>query len=102
MTVAVAVVIDSSNIHIPSIYISRASYLLLQDLYAELPSPASSPPGSANTDPDPFETHKYLTVSIDEGEGWEWPLTDMLVVVLLLPSLLTILTVVMNRWRAMR
>lgn len=75
---------DTSDIYIPSTFISRASYLEIWDL---------------------MQNHNFsngLQVEIEPDESWEWPVADLLLSVMLLPSILTIITLLVGRYRSIR
>lgn len=76
---------DTSDIHIPSTFISRASYLTIRDLMQ-----------------NHTHTGDHLEVEIHPDDSWEWPLADMLLVVMLLPSVLTLVTILLGRLRSSR
>jgi hypothetical protein len=92
---------DTNDIHIPSSFISRASFLVIRDLM--------------NTG------HSALRVLIEPDDGYDWyvpyflllsidscltsfhrPLSDLLIFVMLLPSVITLLTILLNKYRTHR
>lgn len=90
---------DTNDIHIPSSFISRASFLVIRDLM--------------NTG------HSALQVLIEPDDGYDWqvlsiaachrpadptyrPLSDLLIFVMLLPSVITLFTILLNKYRAHR
>lgn len=84
---------DTSDIRIPSAFVSRASYLSL------LQSWADEQPPSSTTPPD---KPVGLLVILSKDELFAWPLLDLLLLILFLPSLLTLLTVFTQRLRIIR
>ncbi|KAL7416146.1 hypothetical protein BDY24DRAFT_381175 [Mrakia frigida] len=74
---------DTSDLRIPAVFVSRSTFLYLRDelLLSTLPSPGG------------------LEVRLYEDLGWEWPLLDLLLLLLLLPSLLTLATLTLHHFR---
>ncbi|ORY88544.1 hypothetical protein BCR35DRAFT_301274 [Leucosporidium creatinivorum] len=81
---------DTSDVRIPSTFVSRASYLSLLQSWSDEQPPASSA--------DPVG----LLVIMSKDELFAWPLLDLLLLILFLPSLLTLLTVFTQRLRIIR
>ena len=79
---------DTSDIRIPSTFVSRASYLSLLQSWSEQQTSPDHPTG--------------LLVTLSKDELFAWPLLDLLLLVLFLPSLLTLLTVFTQRLRVIR
>ncbi|KAJ9093944.1 hypothetical protein QFC20_007030 [Naganishia adeliensis] len=73
---------DTSDIHIPSSFISRASYLVIRDLMKT--------------------GHSQMKVLIEPDDGYDWPLSDLLLFVMLLPSVITIITILLSKYQAFR
>jgi hypothetical protein len=74
---------DTSDLLIPAVFVSRSSYLVIQDelTLSSLPSPGG------------------IEIRLYEDLGWEWPLLDLLLLLLLLPSLLTLATLTVHHFR---
>ncbi|KAK4056178.1 hypothetical protein OIO90_002909 [Microbotryomycetes sp. JL221] len=90
---------DTSDVRIPSSFVSRSSYLSLLDTWHSVQSDSASPttpPSSTRSKPI------GLVVTLSKDELFAWPLVDLLLLVLFLPSLLTLLTVFSQRLRSMR
>ncbi|KAL8283759.1 hypothetical protein RQP46_005554 [Phenoliferia psychrophenolica] len=79
---------DTSDITIPSAFVSRASYLSLLKTWDDVQVGESEMQG--------------LYVVLSKDELFAWPLLDFLLLLLVLPSLLTLLTVFTHRVRVMR
>ncbi|GHJ83688.1 hypothetical protein NliqN6_0090 [Naganishia liquefaciens] len=73
---------DTNDIHVPSSFISRASFLVIRDLMNS--------------------GHSALNVLIEPDDGYDWPLSDLLIFVMLLPSVITLFTILLNKYRAHR
>lgn len=67
---------DTSDLFIPALFVSRSTYLSLLD---ELNATSSS-------------SSKGIQIGLSQDDDWERPLMDLLLLVLLLPSMLTIAT----------
>ncbi|GAA5850785.1 hypothetical protein JCM9279_003921 [Rhodotorula babjevae] len=96
---------DSSDITIPSTFVSRASYLSLlrtwqdeQDLAKRVDAPARLE-RSRHRDENELVG---LEVVLSKDEVFAWPLLDLLFMLLFLPSLLTLVTVLIQRIRVAR
>lgn len=74
---------DIDDLDIPAMFVSRATYLILWD---EL---KASPNGT-------------VAIRLEEDTEWEYPLLDLLLALLLLPSILTIATLGLNHIRTIR
>ncbi|CED84239.1 Predicted E3 ubiquitin ligase [Phaffia rhodozyma] len=72
---------DTSDLYIPAVFISRSTYLSLLD---ELRAKTEQPPSE--------ESSTEVEIMLSQDEDWERPLMDLLLLILLLPSLLTITT----------
>jgi len=74
---------DTSDLFIPAIFVSRSTFLFLRDelVLSTLPAPGG------------------LEIRLYEDLGWEWPLLDLLLLLLLLPSLLTLATLTLHHFR---
>ncbi|GAA5937714.1 hypothetical protein JCM3775_002108 [Rhodotorula graminis] len=95
---------DSSDITIPSTFVSRASYLSLlrtwqdeQDLVKRVDAPVVE--RSRHRDEPELVG---LEVVLSKDEVFAWPLLDLLFMLLFLPSLLTLVTVFIQRIRVAR
>ncbi|BGP22013.1 PA domain containing zinc finger, C3HC4 RING-type protein [Rhodotorula toruloides] len=107
---------NTVDITIPSVFISRASYVsLLRTWNDEQEIAKAEPPtiedGSTQTkvvlgdDVDaeqPKQEYVGLEVVLSKEEMLAWPLLDLLFILLFLPSLLTLVTVFIQRVRAVR
>ncbi|KAK4705231.1 hypothetical protein P7C70_g983, partial [Phenoliferia sp. Uapishka_3] len=80
---------DTSDITIPSAFVSRASYLSLLKTWDDLQEGEG-------------DELLGLMVVMSKDELFAWPLLDFLLLLLFLPSLLTLLTVFTHRVRLMR
>ncbi|GAA6024890.1 hypothetical protein JCM11491_006668 [Sporobolomyces phaffii] len=100
---------DTKDVRIPSIFVSRASYLSLirtwqdeQRLVLDGPrSPEDDNEGDAHV-VVAARRHVGLEVVLSKDEVFTWPLLDLLFLLLFLPSLLTLLTVFTQRVRMAR
>jgi len=86
---------DTGDIHIPSVFVSSASYEELLRLYRENSS-------FAVVEDDNSQRISGLSVILSRDEQYDWPLSDLLLALLFLPSILTLLTLIMHRLRAAR
>lgn len=93
---------DTSDIYIASSFVSRSSYLsLLATFEAEQKLPSSlaqSPPPAA----DSSDQVRGLMVTFSKDEIFAWPFLDLLLMLLFLPTLLTLMTVFTHRLRLAR
>ncbi|KAK4049657.1 hypothetical protein OIV83_003932 [Microbotryomycetes sp. JL201] len=85
---------DTSDVRIPSSFVSRSSYLSLLDTWDSVQDELSSSGRSSHP--------VGLFVVLSKDEFFAWPLVDLLLLVLFLPSLLTLLTVFGQRLRVIR
>ncbi|GAA5859846.1 hypothetical protein JCM1840_001762, partial [Sporobolomyces johnsonii] len=100
---------DTSDISIPSTFVSRASYLSLLTTWEDEQSLADHAPtaddGTQTESAAGNEREKEfvgLEVVLSKDELFAWPLLDLLFLLLFLPSLLTLLTVFTQRVRLAR
>ncbi|TKY84885.1 hypothetical protein EX895_005965 [Sporisorium graminicola] len=96
---------DTSDVHIPSTFVTRPSYLDLERLIQE-------------TEKDQQDWHKQHPSQHDDARApmtrgleivigkddlvWEWPLIDFGILLLLLPSFMTVITIIVHRIRMVR
>ncbi|KAM0787005.1 hypothetical protein ACM66B_006274 [Microbotryomycetes sp. NB124-2] len=85
---------DTSDVRIPSSFVSRSSYLSLLDTWDSVQDELTSSGRSRRP--------VGLFVVLSKDEFFAWPLVDLLLLVLFLPSLLTLLTVFAQRLRLIR
>ncbi|CAD6984240.1 unnamed protein product [Tilletia controversa] len=114
---------DTSDIHIPATFVTRPSYLDLIRLIDEVEHEQQEPrqrrrrphngdEGDQDQDEDEDEdegegdserTPRGLEVILERDElVWEWPLIDFAIFLLLLPSIMTLGTVLIHRVRLAR
>ncbi|GAA5984789.1 hypothetical protein JCM11641_002741 [Rhodosporidiobolus odoratus] len=106
---------DTSDIHIPSLFVSRASYLsLLKSWQGEQERAKENPHAptmedsdtqtelSAGKKPQAGPRAYGLEVVLSKEEMFTWPLLDLLFLLLFLPSLLTLVTVFTQHVRRAR
>ncbi|KAI5478564.1 hypothetical protein MNV49_004823 [Pseudohyphozyma bogoriensis] len=82
---------DTSDITIPSSFVSRASYMSLIKTWQDQQHEAGK-----------HQPASGLVVIMSKDEVFAWPLLDLLLLILFLPSLLTLLTVFTQRIRQLR
>lgn len=70
---------DTSDLEISASFVARAAYLAMRDELLEHPG--------------------GVWVKLSQDDTWEWPLLDLLLMLLLLPSLLTIATLFVHHLR---
>ncbi|KDN37805.1 hypothetical protein K437DRAFT_276454 [Tilletiaria anomala UBC 951] len=92
---------DTTDISIPSTFITRPSFLDLRRLILELKADywtaaLNSSVSSAGEEPHPLGIEIVLS---RDDTVWDWPLIDLALVLLLLPSLMTITTVIVHKIR---
>ncbi|GAA5873410.1 hypothetical protein JCM8547_005429 [Rhodosporidiobolus lusitaniae] len=96
---------DTQDIYIPSIFVSRASYLSLLRMWDEEQQAEKEKPKMEHGETQTEETQKKvvgLDVVLSKEEQFAWPLLDLLFLLLFLPSLLTLVTVFTQRVRLAR
>ncbi|PWN52670.1 hypothetical protein IE53DRAFT_384855 [Violaceomyces palustris] len=104
---------DTSDIQIPSTFITRPSYLDLTRLIEEVGKeelerkkeqhPAERGSDKNDGDEDRIPTPRGLEIILSRDDMmWEWPLIDLGILLLLLPSFMTVTTIVVHRIRLIR
>ncbi|BGO98315.1 hypothetical protein RTBOTA2_002288 [Rhodotorula toruloides] len=107
---------NTDDIAIPSVFVSRASYVSLLRTWSDEQEIAEAEPtvmedGSTQTNvvlgddagaEKPKKEYVGLEVVLSKEEMLAWPLLDLLFILLFLPSLLTLVTVFIQRVRAVR
>ncbi|KAI7935902.1 hypothetical protein MJO29_015205 [Puccinia striiformis f. sp. tritici] len=79
---------DTSDLSIPSVFVARDSYLSLRQDWLDF----SAIPEHQSTD----QIHS-LQVIMSKDELWTWPFFDLVIILLFLPSILTIVTLLLHR-----
>ena len=93
---------DTPDIHIPSAFVSRASYLSLIKTFADEQRLSHVDTGRVSSKDKTVPTPRGLIVVLSREEEFAWPLLDMLLLLLFLPTLLTLLTFFTHRVRLLR
>ncbi|EPQ28375.1 uncharacterized protein PFL1_04202 [Pseudozyma flocculosa PF-1] len=101
---------DTSDIRIPSTFVTRPSFLDLSRLIDELEKDEEKwqnahrdPSGEVDKDPKaPKRLHGLEIVISKDDMMFEWPLIDLGILLLLLPSFMTVATVIVHRIRLIR
>lgn len=101
---------DSRDIHIPSTFITRPSYIDLMRLIDEESEDALRSCREKHGDAHDACQESHLSTHRRGVEiilwrddfSWEWPLLDLAFVLLLLPSFMTIITIIVHRIRLAR
>ncbi|KIS71344.1 uncharacterized protein UMAG_01244 [Mycosarcoma maydis] len=96
---------DTSDIRIPSTFVTRPSYLDLRRLIEETEKDQEDwekQHPSQHDDSRPA-MRKGLEIVIGKDDMvWEWPLIDFGILLLLLPSFMTVITIIVHRIRMVR
>ncbi|GAA5943232.1 uncharacterized protein JCM15063_005301 [Sporobolomyces koalae] len=90
---------DTKNIRIPSIFVSRASYLSLVKTWQDEQRIVLDQEPQAHHS---GQLHVGLEIVLSKDDMFAWPFLDLLFMLLFLPSLLTLLTVFTQRVRLAR
>ncbi|GAA5964717.1 hypothetical protein JCM21900_003009, partial [Sporobolomyces salmonicolor] len=96
---------DTSDISIPSTFVSRASYLSLLSTWEDEQLSVehiSTAEGESSSENERDKEFVGLEVVLSKDDLFAWPLLDLLFLLLFLPSLLTLLTVFTQRVRLAR
>ncbi|PLW31690.1 hypothetical protein PCANC_24838 [Puccinia coronata f. sp. avenae] len=84
---------DTSDVLIPSVFVARDSYLSLRQDWKEV----SAISNHINR-PSAQSHHLHsLEVIMSKDEVWAWPFFDLVIILLFLPSILTIVTLLLHR-----
>ncbi|GAC72535.1 predicted E3 ubiquitin ligase [Moesziomyces antarcticus T-34] len=96
---------DTSDVHIPSTFVTRPSYLDLERLIQETEKDQDDwqrqHPSQHGPDGAPATRGLEIVISKDDLV-WEWPLIDFGILLLLLPSFMTVITIIVHRIRMVR
>ncbi|SJX61328.1 uncharacterized protein SRS1_10321 [Sporisorium reilianum f. sp. reilianum] len=96
---------DTSDVHIPSTFVTRPSYLDLERLIAETEKDQhdwQKQHPSQHDEPRAPMTRGLEIVIGKDDLVWEWPLIDFGILLLLLPSFMTVITIIVHRIRMVR
>ncbi|OAV94993.1 hypothetical protein PTTG_05503 [Puccinia triticina 1-1 BBBD Race 1] len=86
---------DTSDVTIPSVFVARDSYLSLRQDWKEFSAISDQPfPHPPPADLDHLHS---LEVIMSKDELWTWPFFDLVIILLFLPSILTIVTLLLHR-----
>ncbi|KAA1123712.1 hypothetical protein PGTUg99_007572 [Puccinia graminis f. sp. tritici] len=86
---------DTSDLTIPSVFVARDSYLSLRQDWKEFSAISDQPfPHQPTADLDHLHS---LEVIMSKDELWTWPFFDLVIILLFLPSILTIVTLLLHR-----
>lgn len=96
---------DTSDVHIPSTFVTRPSYLDLERLIQETEKDERDwriqHPEDHGSEGAPVSRGLEIVISKDDSV-WEWPLIDFGILLLLLPSFMTVVTIIVHRIRMVR
>ncbi|SPO21637.1 uncharacterized protein UTRI_01121_B [Ustilago trichophora] len=96
---------DTSDVHIPSTFVTRPSYLDLERLIQETEKDQEDwqkqHPSEHDGEPAPRTRGLEIVIGKDDLV-WEWPLIDFGILLLLLPSFMTVITIIVHRIRMIR
>lgn len=96
---------DTSDLHIPSTFVTRPSYLDLERLIQETEKDQEDwrkqHPSEHDEPRTPVTRGLEIVISKDDTV-WEWPLIDFGILLLLLPSFMTVITIIVHRVRMVR
>ncbi|CDR87844.1 uncharacterized protein SPSC_03547 [Sporisorium scitamineum] len=96
---------DTSDVHIPSTFVTRPSYLDLERLIQETEKDQQDwqkQHPSQHDEPRAPMTRGLEIVIGKDDLVWEWPLIDFGILLLLLPSFMTVITIIVHRIRMVR
>jgi len=94
---------DTEDIEIPSSFITRGSYLDLLRLIQEVEEDWKVNYEGKGEDEEKEKKGKGLEIILSRSDqAWEWPLIDLAILLLLLPSLMTIASIIVHRFRLIR
>ncbi|SNX82628.1 uncharacterized protein MEPE_01334 [Melanopsichium pennsylvanicum] len=96
---------DTSDVRIPSTFVTRPSYLDLERLIQETERDQDEwqkQHPSEHDDERPPRTRGLEIVIGKDDLVWEWPLIDFGILLLLLPSFMTVITIIVHRIRMVR
>ncbi|MCO5589579.1 hypothetical protein L7F22_043547 [Adiantum nelumboides] len=95
---------DTSDVLIPSTFVTRPSYVDLIRLIDEQDQEDQKACSALKKEGKECATHKTgLKVILWRDDiMWEWPLIDLAFVLLMLPSLMTLVTIIIHRFRMIR
>ncbi|KAJ9124644.1 hypothetical protein QFC24_003011 [Naganishia onofrii] len=82
---------DTTDVRVGSTFVSRAGGLVVRDLMDRERERAGAGAGAGGVE-----------VRIEPDDGYDWPLSDLLVFIMLLPSVITIFAILLNKYRTMR
>lgn len=96
---------DTSDVHIPSTFVTRPSYLDLERLIQETEKDQEDwqkqHPSGHDGEGAPVSRGLEIVIGKDDLV-WEWPLIDFGILLLLLPSFMTVITIIVHRIRMVR
>ncbi|SPO22443.1 uncharacterized protein UTRI_01121 [Ustilago trichophora] len=96
---------DTSDVHIPSTFVTRPSYLDLERLIQETEKDQEDWQKQHPSEHDGERAPRTRGLEIVIGKDdlvWEWPLIDFGILLLLLPSFMTVITIIVHRIRVIR
>ncbi|EST06173.1 Zinc finger, RING-type [Kalmanozyma brasiliensis GHG001] len=96
---------DTSDVRIPSTFVTRPSYLDLERLIEETEKDQKEweRQHSSERDGERAPLTRGLEIVIGKDDlAWEWPLIDFGILLLLLPSFMTVITIIVHRIRMVR
>lgn len=96
---------DTSDVHIPSTFVTRPSYLDLERLIQETEKDQEDWQKQHPSEHDGEHAPRIRGLEIVIGKDdlvWEWPLIDFGILLLLLPSFMTVITIIVHRIRMIR
>ncbi|KAI8456617.1 hypothetical protein BY996DRAFT_8685707 [Phakopsora pachyrhizi] len=76
---------DTSDVSIPSVFVARDSYLSLRKDWSDYSTTVDG------------QSVPSLQVIMSRDQVWTWPFFDLIIILLFLPSILTILTLILHR-----
>ncbi|KAJ1034452.1 hypothetical protein NDA18_001313 [Ustilago nuda] len=96
---------DTSDVYIPSTFVTRPSYLDLKRLIQETEKDQEDwqrqHPSGHDGEGAPMTRGLEIVIGKDDLV-WEWPLIDFGILLLLLPSFMTVITIIVHRIRMVR
>lgn len=93
---------DTSDVRIPSTFVTRPSYLDLERLIQETEKDQKDWQKQHPSEQGAPMTRGLEIVISKDDLVWEWPLIDFGIILLLLPSFMTVITIIVHRIRMVR
>lgn len=93
---------DTSDVSIPSTFVTRPSFLDLERLIEDTEKDEKDWQKEHSDQKKPLTSRGLEIVIGKDDTVWEWPLIDLGILLLLLPSFMTVFTIIIHRFRMIR